>query len=44
MLQEKKKQKRTAISELLKKEIFIYYQTNDKKTHKEISDYFSEKT
>jgi restriction endonuclease len=43
MLQEKKKQKRTAISELLKKEICVYYQENDKKTHKEIADYFSEK-
>src|SRR5215204_5236415 len=43
MFQEKKKQKRTAISELLKKEICVYYQENDKKTHKEIADYFSEK-
>ncbi|CAJ0874771.1 4144_t:CDS:2, partial [Entrophospora sp. SA101] len=40
MFQEKKKQKCTAISGLLKKEICVYYQENDKKTHKEIADYF----
>ncbi|CAJ0840660.1 8793_t:CDS:2 [Entrophospora sp. SA101] len=38
--EEKKKQKCTAISGLLKKEICVYYQENDKKTHKEIADYF----
>ena len=43
MLPEKKKQKRTAISEQLKKEICVYHQENDKKTHNEIADYFSEK-
>jgi len=43
MIQEKKKQKRTAISKILKKEICVHNQENDKKTHKEIADYFIEK-